>query len=99
MAKFELCIYGENDEVIKTLATEHVRFGVLEDALSMTDSAENEKKSANEQFQEVKKIVKRIFPGCTDEDLSNADTGHIFATFNQLVKYANVINGGDEKNE
>ena len=99
MAKFELCIYGENDEVIKTLTTEHVRFGVLEDALSMTDSAENEKKSAKEQFQEVKKIVKRIFPGCTDDDLSNADTGHIFATFNQLVKYANVINVGDEKNE
>lgn len=98
MAKFELCIYGENDEVIKTLATDHVRFGVLEDALSMTDSAENEKKSAKAQFQEVKKIVKRIFPGCTDEDLSNADTQHIFATFNQLVKYANVINGGDEKN-
>ena len=98
MAKFELCIYGENDEVIKTLATEHVRFGVLEDALSMTDSAEDEKKGAKEQFQEVKKIVKRIFPGCTDEDLSNADTGHIFATFNQLVKYANVINAGDEKN-
>ncbi len=98
MAKFELCIYGENDEVIKTLATEHVRFGVLEDALSMADNAESQGKDIKTQFREVKNIVKRIFPGCTDEDLSNADTGHIFATFNQLVKYSNGINGDNEKN-
>ena len=99
MAKFELCIYNENDEIAKMFATDHVRYGVLEDALAMTDDAEGQKKGVKAQFQEVKKIVKRIFPGCTDEDLNNADTQHVFSTFRQLVKYANVLDGdGEEKN-
>lgn len=91
MAKFELNIYGEDDEIIKKYETDHIRFGVLITALEV-----NEKKlNAKEQFEAVGRVLKSVFAGLTDEELKLADTGDIFSTYTQVLRQAGNINGSD----
>ena len=91
MARFELNVYGENDEVIKTLATDILRFGVMEDAVNMAETLDEEK--PQKQVENVKEIMKQIFKGCTDEDLRDVDIKQMFDTFRQVVSSANPTNG------
>lgn len=94
MAKFELSIYGENDEVIKKYETNHVRWGVLVEAVKLQEEMKDEK--PEEQFKAINSFVKKIFYGLTDEDLKKADSLDVINTFNQLIK--SVSNIGGSKN-
>lgn len=95
MAQFELNIYGNDDEIIKTYATNKVRWGVFMQALELQDSIS--KKTAAEQFKLINAFVKKIFPDLTDADLECADSDDIMNTFKQLINKSNMI-GGEEKN-
>lgn len=95
MAAFELNIYGENDEILKTFATDKVRWGIFLQAIEMSEEIEG--KSAAEQFVAMSNMVKKIFPNLTDADLENADIDDVMNTFRQLVNRANKI-GGNSKN-
>lgn len=95
MAQFELNTYGENDEILKTFATDRVRWGVFMQALELQDTLEE--KTAAEQFKAINTFVKKIFPSLTDKDLENADSDDVLNTFKQLVAKANKI-GGNSKN-
>lgn len=87
MARFSLNIYGNNDEIIKTYETEHVRFGVLMQALEIS-----EKNLDNaEKLKAAMTIVKALFNGLTDEDLSNADTGDVLALFIQVTRMSDLL--------
>lgn len=91
MAKFELNTYGENDEILKTFATDHVKWGVFVNALALNDKIEGA--GAAEQFAAVNGLVKSIFSGMNDEDLMNADIEDVFNTFQQIVRLAKNLNG------
>ena len=95
MAEFELNIYGNNDEIIKTYATNKVRWGVLMQALELQDSIEN--KSVTEQFKHITAFLKKLFPDLNDADLEAADYKDVVNTFKQLLMKANEI-GGNSKN-
>lgn len=95
MAQFELNIYGNNDEILKTYATDHVRFGVLIEAVKLSENFKA--MSEVEQFEIIVPLVKKIFPELTDEDLEKADYEDVFNTFGQLMKKADKI-GGNSKN-
>lgn len=95
MAEFELNIYGNNDEIKKTYATDKVRWGVFMQAIELQDGLSD--KSAAEQFKIVSAFLKKIFPDLTDDDLANADYEDVFNTFKQLANKANAI-GGNTKN-
>ena len=95
MAEFELNIYGNNDEIKKTYATDKVRWGVFMQAIELQDGLSD--KSAAEQFKIVSVFLKKIFPDLTDDDLANADYEDVFNTFKQLANKANAI-GGNTKN-
>lgn len=95
MAQFELNIYGNDDEIIKTYETNKVRWGVFMQALELQDSIS--KKTAAEQFKLINAFVKKIFPDLTDADLECADSDDIMNTFKQLINKSNMI-GGEEKN-
>lgn len=95
MATFELNIYGNNDEIKKTYATDRVRWGVYMQALELNEGIEQ--KSAGDQFKLVNDFIKKIFPDLTDDDLANADGDDVFNTFKQLLRKANAI-GGESKN-
>lgn len=97
MAKFELPIYGENDEILKTYKTDHIRYGLLEDAIKMQE--ENKGTDTDSQLKIIKPFVKRIFKGITDEDLEDADVFDIINSFNQLVSLANGLSGNKNSTE
>lgn len=89
MAQFELNIYGTDDEIKKTYATDKVRWGVFMQALELQDGLSE--KSAAEQFRLINAFVKKIFPDLTDEDLECADSDDVVNIFRQLVTKSNSI--------
>ena len=95
MAQFELNIYGNDDEILKTYTTDKVRWGVFMQALELQDGLEG--LSVGEQFKKISEFVKKIFPDLTDEDLELADSDDVFNTFRQLTSKAGAI-GGNSKN-
>lgn len=87
MARFSLNIYGKNDEIIKTYETEHVRFGVLMQALEISEkNLENADK-----LKAAMAIVKALFNELTDDELSNADTGDVLALFVQVTRMSDLL--------
>lgn len=95
MAQFELNIYGNNDEIIKTFATDKIRWGIFMQALELEDGLTA--MTAGEQFKTISNFIKKIFPDLTDADLENADMDDVFNTFKQLINKARSI-GGTSKN-
>ena len=97
MAKFELPIYGENDEIVKEYKTDIVRYGILEDAIKISE--ETKGGTAEEQLKAVTPILQRVFKGLTAAELKDADLFTVFNVFNQIISLANGLNGaGTEKN-
>lgn len=89
MAAFELNIYGKDDEIVKTYATDRVRWGVFMQALELQESIEEQ--SPEEQFKSINAFVKKIFPDLTDAELDNADINDVLNTFKQLLNKASKI--------
>lgn len=97
MAKFELPIYGENDEVVKEYKTDIVKFGILEDAIKISE--ETKGGTAQEQLKAITPILQRVFKGLTEEQLKDADLFNVFNVFKQIISLAHGLNGaGTEKN-
>lgn len=91
MAAFELNIYGENDEILKTYSTSHIRWGLLKAALELQDSIKDD--SISEQVSAISTFAKEIFIGLTDEELNNAASEDVIANFKQLTRMANKLVG------
>ena len=89
MARYELTIYGENDEVVKKYETDRLRWGVLLQAIRLNDEIKG--KNAVEQFSAINKFVKAIFSGLTDEELDMADMKDVLNTFKQIISAAGAI--------
>lgn len=102
MAKYELPIYGENDEVVKMHATNICPWAVYIQAADMQEQLQN--KGAREQMQAVGDILKAVFHELTDEELLHADGADVMNTFTQIVsggqkiKSGQKIKGGNSKN-
>ena len=97
MAQFELNIYGNNDEILKTYATDRVRWGVYLQALELQEKIAE--KSAAEQFRHINAFLKKIFPDLTDEDLELADYEDVMNTFKQLIHKSNAIGGSSSSDD
>lgn len=96
MAKFELPIYGENDEVVKLHATNICPWGIFIQAANMSDELKD--KPANEQLQCVGNVLKAVFHGLTDDELMAADAFDVMNTFQQIVSGGQKIKGVNVKN-
>lgn len=96
MAKFELSIYGENDEVLKKYETDHVRWGVFLEAVKLHE--ELKEKNADESFNAINQFIKKIFLGITDDELEKADGLDVVNTFNQLLSAMGKFNVDKSKN-
>jgi hypothetical protein len=100
MAQFELNIYGNDDEILKTCKTDRVRWGVYLQALELQEKMAE--KSAADQFRLINAFLKKIFPDLTDEDLELADGDDVMNTFKQLIAKSKAIgsssSGEDSKN-
>lgn len=89
MAKFELKIYGVDDEVVNTYATNHVRWSVFLNAIKLQDKIKD--KPAAEQFAAINEFIKSIFVGLTDKELEQADGMDVMNVFKQILSAANGI--------
>lgn len=98
MAKFELPIYGENDELVKTYATDHIRWKLFIKAAEIQESAKLNGDDTADKIEQISDLLKNVFSGITDEDLENADVVDIFSTFKQIANIGNSIKGGKAKN-
>ncbi len=96
MAKYELPIYGENDEVVKMHETNICPWGVYIQAADMQEQLKD--KSAREQMDAVGEILKAVFPSLTDAELMRADGMDVMNTFMQIVSGGQKIKGGNSKN-
>lgn len=96
MAKYELPIYGENDEVVNRHATNICPWGVYIQAADMQETLKD--KSAREQMDAVGEILKAVFPALTDDELRHADGGDVMNTFLQIVNGGQKIKGSNAKN-
>ena len=91
MKEFSLNIYGENDEIVKTVETDIIRWGVFMKAVKLQDEIKG--KDDAEQMRAVSEFMTVIFPDLSVDDLENADTFDIFNTFAQIVNKATNIKG------
>lgn len=96
MAKYELNIYGENDEIVKQYGTNICSWGVFIQAAEMSETLQE--KSALEQISAVGDILMSVFRGMTREELACADASDVMNTFNQIVMGGQKIKGANSKN-
>lgn len=96
MSKFELPIYGNNDEVVKTYGANICPWGIYIQAADLQETLD--KKGAREQMQAINEILKTVFVGLTDEELMHADGGDVINTFRQIVSGGQTIKAGNSKN-
>lgn len=94
MAKYELNIYGENDEIVKTYATDNILWGFYLEAVKAHE--EMQEMDTVEQFEMINGFVKRMFIGLTDEELAHASGDDVMNVFAQLMKKARAIGGGSK---
>lgn len=92
MAKYELNIYKENDEIEKTYATDNVKWGFYLEAVKVNE--EMQEMSYEEQFLLINAFIKRLFLGLTDEELDRASGDDVINVFNQLMRKARTIGAG-----
>lgn len=91
MAKYELNIYGENDAIVKTYATDNVMWGFYLEAVKASDEMQD--MTTIERFEMMNAFVKRLFIGLTDEELTHASGDDVMNVFNQLMRKAKAIGG------
>jgi hypothetical protein len=93
MAKYELNIYKENNEIEKTYATDNIPWGFYIEAVKAYEDMQE--MSVPEQFEMINGFVKRMFIGLTDEELPRASGDDVMNLFNQLIrKGRSMVVGG-----
>lgn len=96
MAKYELSIYGENDEVVKKHETNICPWAVYIQAADLQEELKD--KPARDQMKAVGDILKAVFVSLTDDELMHADGMDVMNTFQQIVTGGQKIQGGNAKN-
>lgn len=96
MAKYELPIYGANDETLKVYETNHIFWGTFIEAADLQEKMQG--LSAKEQMMSVNGLLKVVFEGLTDEELNKADVTDVMNIFEQVVQGGQQIKSGNSKN-
>jgi len=98
MTEISLNIYGENDEIVKTYETRHIRWRTFSEVVKLQEKLA--KLSPEKQFIAIQPIILAIFPGLTSDELQNADTFDVFNVFKMISNRSATINssGETEKN-
>lgn len=98
MAKYELPIYGKDDEVVKTYKTNVVPWSIYVKSAEMAETIKS--KPISEQINSIGEIIKEIFVDLTDDELARADSLDVVSTFRQVVSGGKSIVSGtnEEKN-
>lgn len=93
--RYQLNIYGIDDEIVKTYSTNIVPWGVFIKAAALQETMSD--KNAIEQINAISQILQVVFVGLTDEELAHADATDIMSVFSQITNNGTKI-GGKSKN-
>lgn len=96
MALFELKIYGEDDEILRTYESNRLRWGKLLQAVKISEECKG--KTASEQLESIYEVFQSIFPKLTRDDYEAADARDIWNTYRQVLSFVNNIDSGTAKN-
>lgn len=96
MARYELPIYGANDEQVKMYETNVCPWAVYIQAAEMQETLAD--KSAVEQINAVGELLMSVFIGLTKDELAHADALDVMSTFEQIYNSGTKIRGGSSKN-
>lgn len=96
MARFELTIYGKNDEVIKKYETDHLLWGGVLKAAQLKDNIDDLPLEQN--LDKICDLFKSLFVGLTDEEFQQVSYDDIFLTFKQIMSSVGSIKGTNKKN-
>lgn len=98
MAKFELSIYNDNDEVIKIHQRNKCPVDTFLKFQQYSEKVTGEKvKSDKEFFNGLKGLFLEFFPALTEEEYTNnTDVAEIIVLFNKIIKKATEFT--NEKN-
>ena len=94
MAKYELTIYDDNNEVIKTAETDVVKFSTLIKVMELNEKLSE--MSYLEQMKEITAVVASAFPNLSVNDVENADKDDVINTFRQINRISDGINKGSK---
>lgn len=94
--KYEINIYGKDDEIVKHYGTNICPWAVFIQAAELQEVLKD--KSVREQMEAVGDILKSVFDGLTNDDLMHADGMDVMNTFKQIVTGGQKIKGGNGKN-
>lgn len=97
MARFELNIYNDHDEIVKRFETDRVRWGIFMQALELEETLKGA--STRDMIAAVNAFVKKIFVEATDADLQDADVEDLLNTIKQVANMGKKLgisakNGG-----
>lgn len=86
MAKFQINVYSDSDEVIKTYVRNTCPVHLFTRAVKLAEKLESKKASDYEAIDEIIEIVKALFPEMTQEEADRCDMTDIIFTFRELVQ-------------
>ena len=98
MAKFELSIYNENDEVVKTYQRNKCPVDLFLKFQQYSEKVTGDKvKNDKEFFAGLKDLFLEFFPAMTEKEYkNNTDVAEIILLFNAIIKKATLFT--NEKN-
>ena len=92
MAHVEINTYGDNDEILKTFSTNHIKWGLICRAVKIQEKMNDGELKGTEQIKVVNDFVLSVFPEMTQSDIEAADIGDIFNVFKIIGNMSNDIN-------
>lgn len=92
MAHVEINTYGNNDEILKTFSTNHIKWGLICRAVEIQEQMNDGELKGTEQIKVVNDFVLSVFPEMTQADIEAADIGDIFNVFKIIGNMSNDIN-------
>ena len=106
MARFELNVYGENDEIQKTYATDKARYGAFEEAIKFLEETEGKTEVERNllAIPMLKKFIMKLFPTITEDEIRLCELSDIISLSYQVSKMASPMaeasgaHGESEKN-
>lgn len=92
MAHIEINTYGDNDEILKTFSTNHIKWGLICRAVEIQEQMNDGELKGTEQIKVVNDFVLSVFPEMKQSDIEAADIGDIFNVFKIIGNMSNDIN-------
>ncbi len=92
MAHVEINTYGNNDEILKTFSTNHIKWGLICRAVEIEEQINDGELKGTQSIKIVNDFIMSVFPEMTQKDIEAADVGDIMNVFKMISGMGGNIN-------